>query len=81
MTLVRRFVTNIVFTNGLLDPWSAFGVLTRDESYDDSIVVIKIPDGGHHGAAELRGAHPSAMKAAALTARNRMNAAAAVPVC
>lgn len=44
-----RFITNIVFSNGLLDPWSAFGLVERSEALDESIVVILIPDGGHHG--------------------------------
>jgi hypothetical protein len=44
-----RSVTNIVFTNGGLDPWSAFGVLETEAAWDASIVSILIPDGGHHG--------------------------------
>ena len=45
----RRFITNVVFTNGLLDPWSAFGLLRRPQGVDASVDVITIPDGGHHG--------------------------------
>ncbi len=47
----KRHVTNIVFSNGLLDPWSAFGVTTAPKGGDGSVVVVTIPDGGHHGAA------------------------------
>ncbi|KAI8476688.1 MAG: serine carboxypeptidase S28-domain-containing protein [Monoraphidium minutum] len=43
-----RGVTNIVFSNGLLDPWSAFGLLEAGPGVDASIVAVKIPDGGHH---------------------------------
>lgn len=37
--------SNIVFSNGALDPWSVFGV-TADVS--DSVVAVIIPDGAHH---------------------------------
>ncbi|XP_071949074.1 lysosomal Pro-X carboxypeptidase-like [Antedon mediterranea] len=40
-----EMATNIIFSNGLLDPWSAGGVL--DEISDD-ITTILIPDGAHH---------------------------------
>lgn len=40
-----RGTSNIVFTNGALDPWSVFGV-TADVS--DSVVAVLIPDGAHH---------------------------------
>lgn len=42
---VCRGVTNIVFSNGQLDPWSVFGVL---EDVSDSVVAVIIPDGAHH---------------------------------
>ncbi|GBG00380.1 lysosomal Pro-X carboxypeptidase [Raphidocelis subcapitata] len=51
-----RGVTNIVFSNGLLDPWSAFGVLERPPGADDSVAVVIIPDGGHH--VDLMFSHP-----------------------
>jgi lysosomal Pro-X carboxypeptidase len=40
-----RGVTNIVFSNGQLDPWSVFGVL---EDVSDTVVAVIIPDGAHH---------------------------------
>ncbi|KAF8072769.1 DPP7 [Scenedesmus sp. PABB004] len=40
-----RGVSNVVFSNGLQDPWSAFGVL---EDVSDSVVAVVIPDGAHH---------------------------------
>lgn len=40
-----RGTSNIVFTNGALDPWSVFGVTT---DVSDSVVAVLIPDGAHH---------------------------------
>ncbi|XP_038055559.1 lysosomal Pro-X carboxypeptidase-like [Patiria miniata] len=37
--------SNIVFSNGLLDPWSAGGVL---KSISDTVVAVIIPEGAHH---------------------------------
>jgi hypothetical protein len=37
--------SNIVFSNGMLDPWSAAGVL---QSLTDSVVAVQLPTGGHH---------------------------------
>uniref|UniRef100_A0A0B6Y9F8 Lysosomal Pro-X carboxypeptidase n=1 Tax=Arion vulgaris TaxID=1028688 RepID=A0A0B6Y9F8_9EUPU len=37
--------SNIIFSNGLLDPWSSGGVM---ESISDTIVAIQIPLGAHH---------------------------------
>ncbi|XP_035786025.1 lysosomal Pro-X carboxypeptidase-like [Anopheles albimanus] len=38
-------ITNIVFSNGLLDPWSGGGVL---RSSNDKIKIVLIPEGAHH---------------------------------
>ncbi|KAL1493398.1 hypothetical protein ABEB36_011459 [Hypothenemus hampei] len=45
--------TNIVFSNGLLDPWSSGGVLKNISS---QVVSILIPDGAHH--VDLRSSNP-----------------------
>lgn len=42
--------SNIVFSNGLLDPWSSGGVLANVSS---QVLSILIPDGAHHF--DLRG--------------------------
>lgn len=38
-------VSNIVFSNGLMDPWSGGGVLN---STNKAIIVVLIPEGAHH---------------------------------
>ena len=40
-------VTNVVFSNGLFDPWSAYG-LTEDDPRGAEVVVLDIVDGAHH---------------------------------
>lgn len=45
--------SNIIFSNGLLDPWSGGGVL---QSPNDKIYVIIIPEGAHH--VDLRQSNP-----------------------
>ena len=40
-------LTNVVFSNGLLDPWHGGGVLERG-GFDESVAIVLIPEGGHH---------------------------------
>lgn len=49
-----RYFSNIVFSNGLLDPWSYAGVLTNISS---SIFAVNIVDAAHH--IDLRAADPA----------------------
>ncbi len=37
--------TNVVFSNGLLDPWSSAGILNATHP---SVIIAVIPEGGHH---------------------------------
>jgi len=44
---LRLGLRNVVFSNGLLDPWSAGGVLDT-RGFHSSVVKVLIPHGAHH---------------------------------
>jgi lysosomal Pro-X carboxypeptidase len=44
---LRQGLTNVVFSNGLLDPWSAGGILDT-KGFHPSVVSVLIPHGAHH---------------------------------
>lgn len=57
--------SNIIFSNGLLDPWSGGGVL---RTRNGNVQIIIIPDGAHH--LDLRAANkddPLSVKSARRT--------------
>lgn len=61
----HRYASNIVFSNGLMDPWSGGGVLRTP---NDDITIIIIPDTAHH--LDLRGSNPND-PASVIAARNK----------
>ncbi|XP_012527279.1 lysosomal Pro-X carboxypeptidase [Monomorium pharaonis] len=54
--------TNIVFSNGLLDPWTSGGVM---RNFSESVISILIPDAAHH--LDLRETNPNDPYAVLLT--------------
>jgi len=44
---LQRGLSNVVFSNGLKDPWSAGGVLST-HGFDQTVLAVRIPNGGHH---------------------------------
>lgn len=49
-----KSASNIIFSNGLRDPWSAGGVL---ETLSDTLVSIKIPGACHHEDLRAQGSN------------------------
>lgn len=50
-------ISNVIFSNGLMDPWSGGGVLLTQNAL---VNVVIIPDGAHH--IDLRADHPDDIK-------------------
>jgi pimeloyl-ACP methyl ester carboxylesterase len=51
-----KWGSNIIFSNGLIDPWHALGVL-ESPNEKSSVIAIVIPESAHH--ADLRGPDPA----------------------
>lgn len=65
-------LTNVVFSNGLLDPWHGGGVLDA-AGFDASVAVVLIAEGGHHVDLFFEdGADPRSVKEAREVERQHM---------
>ncbi|XP_076254255.1 lysosomal Pro-X carboxypeptidase-like [Rhynchophorus ferrugineus] len=49
---ILKYASNIVFSNGLLDPWSSGGIL---QNVSETVLAILIPEAAHHY--DLRGSN------------------------
>ncbi|GAB0089884.1 lysosomal Pro-X carboxypeptidase [Sergentomyia squamirostris] len=61
--------TNIVFSNGLMDPWSGAGIL---RSPNDHVKIVIIPEGAHH--IDLRARNPKDSQAVIAARRIHLDA-------
>ena len=55
---LHKVTSHVIFTNGLLDPWSSQSVLSNASS---TLIAINIPDGSHHSDLGA-GSNPYPMK-------------------
>jgi pimeloyl-ACP methyl ester carboxylesterase len=52
---IPQNVTNVIFSNGLRDPWSGGGFYPSKDAHPSNVFCV-MPDGAHHG--DLRGPRP-----------------------